>query len=612
MTDTYTIIDEILFWVSRDATLFSKEDFHKLKNSILAKYRESEWPSHIEMIERYNMLVRSWQLPDDFRVRRVLRKRAVRSLSGVSVISLLTKFWWCPGKCIYCPTYDNLPKSYISNEPAVQRAEMNEFDPFRQVQNRLQSLSITGNAISKCDVRIIGWTWSVYPEEYKEEFIKQIYDAHTAFGGIWRSDWSMINDDNLKTDDQYVESPLIVKTVSFNPVSGAPLVRGAMESEKSSPFTRSGVLDNTHFIPSKTLEEAKKRNETAMSRVIGMAIETRPDWIDENEIRNLRRYGVTRVEIGYQTTDDRINEINKRWHWNRESIRATQLLKDAGFKVVAHMMPWLVGATPEWDIASMREIFENPLFRPDELKIYPLVVTPNSELTKIWERWEFTPYDDATLIPLMAELQWLIPEYVRLNRMYRDIPASEILAGSKVANLRQVTEVAMRARGITRHDISAREIRAKGNSPHDAIIEEYFYEASGGHEWFFQMIDPSDRTLFGLLRLRIPSQIFTGEKHFLDVLDGAAIIREVHVFGDQLPIGYHPENWVENVLDFSFAPGQHMGFGKKMLEKAYEKIKVYYPQCRKVAVIAWVGSRPYYEKQVYKPFGEYMIRSIDR
>ncbi len=157
----------------------------------------------------------------------------------------------------------------------------------------------------------------------------------------------------------------------------------------------------------------------------------------------------------------------------------------------------------------MQEIFANPDYRPDELKIYPMVVTPNSELTDMWKRGEFVPYDDQVLIPLMAELQGMIPEYVRLNRMYRDIPASQILAGSKLANLRQVTEVAMRARGIVRHDISAREIRAKGNNPHDAIIEEFFYEASGGHEWFFQMIDPIDRTIFGLLRLRVPSQIFS-------------------------------------------------------------------------------------------------------
>lgn len=179
------------------------------------------------------------------------------------------------------------------------------------------------------------------------------------------------------------------------------------------------------------------------------------------EIVRLRRYGITRVEIGYQTTDDAINELNKRGHGNTESTRATKLLKDAGFKVVAHMMPGLVGSTPEIDKTSMQEVWNNGAFRPDEIKIYPLVVTPNSELTTMWERGEFEPYDDATLIPLMAEVQSTIPEYVRLLRMYRDIPAHEILAGSKIANLRQVTEVAMRARGLTRHDISAREIRAK-------------------------------------------------------------------------------------------------------------------------------------------------------
>jgi len=144
----------------------------------------------------------------------------------------------------------------------------------------------------------------------------------------------------------------------------------------------------------------------------------------------------------------------------------------------------------------MQEIFANSDYRPDELKIYPLVVTPHSELADLWKEGKFTPYDDASLVPLMGELQGMIPEYVRLNRMYRDIPADEILAGSKLANLRQVTEVYMRTHDIHRRDISAREIRAKDNNPKDAIFEEYFYEASGGHEWFFQMIDPVDRTIF--------------------------------------------------------------------------------------------------------------------
>ncbi len=575
-----TLIDEILLSLQNTPSIASKDDFHKLKNSILAKYKVKDGPSHVEMIAQYEVLVASWKIQDDIRMRRVLRKRAVRSLSGVSVISLLTKFWWCPGKCIYCPTYDNLPKSYISDEPAVQRAEMNQFDPFRQIQNRLSSLSITWNTISKCDVRIIWGTWSVYPREYQEDFIKNIYDAHTLFNKK-NASRANINPFAKQKDDLWEEQ------------------------------IQSDVLDvSTELIEapelSKTLEEAKRRNESAESRVIGMAIETRPDWIDIEEIKRIRRYGVTRVEIGYQTTIDRINEINKRWHGNKESINATKLLKDAGFKVVAHMMPGLVGATPADDVTSMKEIFDNPDFRPDELKIYPLVVTPNSELTGMWERGEFTPYDDTTLIPLMAELQWYLPEYIRLNRMYRDIPASEILAWSKLANLRQVTEFAMKARGIARHDISAREIRAKWNDPKTAQFDEYFYESSGWHEWFFQMIDPIDRTIFWLLRLRIPSQIFTGEKHFIEELESAAIIREVHVFGDQLRIGEKWGVWEDGWW------GQHMGFGKLLLEKAYEKIHAYYPQCKKIAVIAGVWSRPYYEKRGYNLQNEYMIRTIDR
>ena len=197
------------------------------------------------MIKRYEELLKDNLIQDELRMRKVLRKRAVRSLSGVSVISLLTKFWGCPGKCIYCPTYEGLPKSYISDEPAVQRAEMNEFDPFRQIQNRLQSLRMTGNAISKCDVRIIGGTWSVYPVSYQEDFIKQIYDAHTAF--------------------EYNNNSVNI-------------------TEDGNPFISASIGVHEDFIPSQTIDEAKKRNETAKSRVIGMAIETRPDWITADEI----------------------------------------------------------------------------------------------------------------------------------------------------------------------------------------------------------------------------------------------------------------------------------------------------------------------------------------
>ena len=463
------IIDRILFSLVDHPEVTTKDSFHVFKNNIYRDYKIDKVIPSIALIERYNELIEKGEMSYDIRIHKLLRKRAIRSLSGVSVISVLTKFWGCPGKCIYCPTNENLPKSYIPNEPAVMRAELNAFDPVRQVQNRLRSLEITGHTIEKCDVRIIGGTWSFYPKAYQEEFIKGIYDAHTNYS-----------------------------------IARKHIAATSIEAEKFASFRLEPGFE-PHV--SATLEEAKKRNETAECRVIGIAIETRPDWITPEEIVRLRQYGVTRVEIGYQTTFDDINALNKRGHGNAESIRATRLLKDAGFKVVAHMMPNLLGSTPERDIMALAKVFDEADFRPDELKIYPMVVTLNSELTGIWENGGFQPYDDETLVDLMARMQGMIPEYIRLNRMYRDIPASEILAGSKLANLRQVTDEKMKTLGLSRHDISAREIRLKENDPTRATLTIEEYDASGGKEYFLQFVDPTDRTLFSLLRLRVSSSV---------------------------------------------------------------------------------------------------------
>lgn len=177
------------------------------------------------------------------------------------------------------------------------------------------------------------------------------------------------------------------------------------------------------------------------------------------EIERLRSYDVTRVEIGYQTTIDEINTMNKRGHGNAESQKATQMLKDAGFKVCAHMMPNLLGSTPDLDRKAMQEVFDNPLFRPDELKIYPMMVTDKSELTQIWKKGGFQAYDDATLIDLMSDLLAMIPPYVRLNRVYRDIPAHQILHGSHLANLRQIAEELLRSRGGQVIDTASREVK---------------------------------------------------------------------------------------------------------------------------------------------------------
>lgn len=566
MIDKTQIIDELIYAGIQEKNL-TKDGFHKIKNSIYKTYKLEKPIATIEIIERFNLLTRDGIIKENEAFRKVIRKRGVRSLSGVTVISLLTKFFGCPGKCVYCPTFEGLPKSYIPNEPAVMRAELNKFDAILQIHNRLRALEVTGHKIEKNDVRIIGWTWSVYPQQYRDDFIKGIYDAFNTYDEMK----DFIEETDLAND----------KFASFK-------LKKWFELKKSA-----------------TLEEAKKKNETARCRVIGMAIETRPDWITPEEIKQLRTYGVTRVEIGYQTTFDEINELNKRGHGNAESIKATKMLKDAGFKVVAHMMPNLLGSTPEMDKKSLARVFDDQAFRPDELKIYPMVVTDKAELTDIWRNGGFTPYNDETLINLTAELEAMIPEYMRLNRTYRDIPASEILAWSHVSNLRQIVEEKLEKQGIKMVDIRHREIKNKGNDPTNAVLHTYRYEASDGVEYFLTFEDPVDRTIFSLLRFRVPSFSYTTPDEtaqkvleILPELQGSALIREIHTFGDQL-----------NIWEKGNKFWQHIGFGKRLIEEAERLAKEEY-HLKKMAVIAWVWVREYYVKRWYHLEWEYMVKDL--
>lgn len=213
------------------------------------------------------------------------------------------------------------------------------------------------------------------------------------------------------------------------------------------------------------------------------------------------------------------------------------MLKDAGFKVCAHMMPNLLGSTPELDKKALQEVFENPNYRPDELKIYPMMVTDKSELTQIWKKGGFQAYDDETLIALMADLLEMVPPYIRLNRVYRDIPAHQILHGSHLANLRQVAEELLTSRGGKVVDTASREVKGKLFKVENIQLVTRDYEASQGHDYLITFEEqgnnkkhqpgynvsptnaPDDATLYSLLRLRIPSQYYSKEPHFLPVLE---------------------------------------------------------------------------------------------
>ncbi len=493
----------------------------------------------------------------------LLQKRAVRTISGVSPIGILTKPYPCPGKCTYCPTEARMPKSYLSSQPAAARAVRNNFHPFRQVTSRMAALSDSGHPTSKLEVIVMGGTWSFLPTRYQSWYVKRVFDAANQFN-------SQSSISNLQ---------------------------------------------------SKTLPEAQKKNETAEHRIIGLTLETRPDFINERELVRMRKYGCTRIEIGVQTLDDEVQRLTKRGHDQRHVIRAMKLMKDFGFKVCFHLMPGLPGSTPEKDLVWMREVFENPDFRPDFIKIYPCQVLPNSELEHTWRAGKFTPLRDKELVQLLLQFKTFVPPWTRIMRLMRDIPVSEVLDGVKFSNLRQILKSQpeklrelVGGKFWQDHDlqhatwpcqcIRCREVgfsflnEGAGTFPRiqkEPILVRRDYEASGGLETFLSFETEDRKHLFALLRLRRPS----GQKfsHFSSVLHDAALIREVHSYGTEIVVGD------------SAGVGQHRGLGRRLIQEA-ERIARDEWGLKRMTIIAGVGTREYYKKFGYELRSTYMTKKL--
>lgn len=485
--------------------------------------------SNVQLLQAYHLMVKNKRIKPSPRLEQILQKRPVRSLSGIVNVSVLTKPYKCPGKCIYCPSQKNMPKSYLQGEPAAQRAQDLGFDPFEQTKQRIAVLKMTGHATDKIEMRVIGGTWSAYPTKYRIDFIKQCFDA--------------------------------------------------CNNKKA-----------------KNLEQAQKINETAKNRVVGLSIETRPDFISEKEIIFLRELGVTKVELGVQSIYDDVLQFCQRDHNTQATIKATQLLKDAGFKVSYQMMPNLPKSNLKRDLAMFKELFENPNFKPDYLKIYPLVLLKEAPLYKLWQKKQFKDYSEKELRDLIIKIKASIPRYVRIERIIRDIPAQYALnEAAKITNLRQYILAEMQKNNLQCNCIRCREV---GSDKHDHNIKlfRYDYEASGGKEIFLSFENQSRTKLYSMLRLRIPSQVFTKQKHFLPVLQDSAIIREVHTYGAQTPIAQNKKS-----------ASQHKGLGKALIKEAEKIVKTEF-KLKKIAVIAAVGTREYYKIQNYIIDNRYLIK----
>ena len=513
------IVEELL-----SGKIKNKSDFHRLKQRIAKELKLQKIPSDADVLSK---------LPKDIRDKfSFLRKKPTRSLSGVSVVAVMTKPWPCPGRCIYCPRGD-AAQSYTGQEPAALRAKQNQFDPYRQVISRLRQFEITGHPTDKIEIIVMGGTFTAMPVDYQREFVLGLFNA--------------------------------------------------LNGKRAS-----------------SIGEAHRINEAAKHRCVGLTFEVRPDFSRPEHINRMLEFGGTRVELGVQTVFDDLYEKIKRGHTVQDVVDATHWLKDSAFKVCYHMMPGLPYSDEKRDLDAFRRLFEDQRFRPDMLKIYPTLLAKrefyrNMEIWDLYDSGEWKPLTNEEAADIIARAMEYIPEYVRVMRIQRDIPARLIAAGVTAGNLRQLVDKRARELGIDVKEIRSREVGIRmreGWEIGNPEMKRLDYDASNGHEVFLSFEDDM-KTLFGFLRLRKPDEPFRPE-----INKETALIRELHVYGPEAEIG-----------ERSMVKVQHKGLGKALVDEA-ERIAREEWGFDKILVISGVGVREYYKKLGYSRDGPYMSKRL--
>lgn len=541
----------------------------------LAIFLRSAWRRHKTMLNNTQLLhlyrqeCKAGVYEYDVRYEELFQANAFRSQSGVLVIAVFTspypetvkngelvkQAFSCEYDCYYCPAEPGQPRSYLLNEPGVLRANANNFDPIDQFTDRANTYVRTGHPIDKIELLVLGGTWSSYPKDYQDAFVRDIFYAANTYFDI----------------------------------------------EKR---------------PKMSVEEEIKENETTTCRIIGLTLETRPDRVTPAELRNFRRLGVTRIQMGVQHTDDRIlTRINRKCS-AATVVKAIRLAKDCCFKIDIHLMPDLPqplkeGVSPfknggnfepediDFDFSVLeadRKMFDtvinNPDWQADQWKIYPCEVTKWTRIETDYARGAYKPYGQQTdpkeptpLFELLIDVMSKVKPWVRLNRIIRDIPSNEILGGNLNTSMRQNLDWEMQKRGLYCMDIRNREVKKRAIDMSQAILNERIYAASGGTEYFLSFETSDERILFGFLRLRLTANAGAGT---FPELEGAALIRELHVYGQVKKV---QQKKSEKDL---FGTAQHSGFGKRLLQRAEEI--AYKNGYKKMAVISGVGVKNYYRK----------------
>lgn len=508
-----------------------KEEIAKIKKVLSRRFRLPKIPRDAEILK-------AWKGKEGYEILRdILKVKPVRTISGVAVVSVMTSPAPCPhGKCIMCPggVERGTPQSYIGLEPAAQRGKQHNYHPFRQVYARLKELYDLGHDVDKVEIIVMGGTFPARAREYKEWFMLNIFNALNAFG-------------------------------------------------------------KKRFTFEKNFERAKRKNEKAKARCIGITFETRPDYAREEHIIEMLRFGGTKVEIGVQSIYDDVLEFIKRGHNVEDVVKATQLLKDSAFKVGYHIMPGLPNSNFERDLKMFRIIFKDERFKPDYLKIYPTLVVEGTELYRLYKEGKYKPYTTEEVVDLIAKSKMYFPVWVRVQRIQRDIPIDRAIGLDK-GNIRQLIYQRLRDFGYSCRCIRCREVghKLRGMNAEelakDAEIVIRRYKASKGIEYFISYEIPEYDALIGFVRLRFPY------RPFIKAIEDCALIRELHIYGRAVPLGTKDKG--------AF---QHRGFGEKLLRTAEEIAKEKYDE---IAVISGVGVREYYRRLGYRKRFEYMVKKV--
>jgi len=545
----------------------AKQKLAKEKVRLCSEHKLDRIPTDIEILLRAGK-------DDLVFLKKYIHTKPTRTISGVAVVAIMTKPMPCHhGKCACCPggpksAFGEVPQAYTGKEPATLRAIRNNYDSYLQVFNRLEQYVVLGQSPEKVELIVMGGTFPSFPLDYQEEFVLYAFKAMNDFSALFYNKKGVFDIIKFK---EFFELP--------GQVGSADRVRNI--HKKLFALKKKG---------GKSLEAEQRRNEASNIRCVGLTIETRPDYARLGHANEMLMLGCTRVELGVQSVyDSALKRIN-RGHDVKESILATKTLKDLGFKINYQMMLGLPGIKPDDDLQGLRELFGNPDFKPDMLKLYPCMVLKGTQLYEEWKQGKYKPLTTEEAARIILEFKKTVPEYVRIMRVQRDIPTQVTEAGVDMTNLRQYIAEKMEEENVKCRCIRCREIKGKEikGKVELRLIE---YSASYGKEYFISLINQD--CLVGFCRLRFPSESLRKE-----IIAESALIRELHVYGSSVNIGGKG----------SESAAQHRGFGKQLLRTAEEIAKK--AGKKKMIVISGVGVREYYRKLGYKKAGPYMVKEL--